>query len=303
MGARFRCGGFYAIAFLIGSSITIRPAHGETSTTFVADASANYGLLGWLDHRSSYGTSWYPEPFRVDESDVDNELRLDYQHVQGRGTVSHELHAEIEKSFGVTTIEVEGFYDINTQSLGGGRHGQDQGFGNIDLGVRTPIWQYVSPSQFFDTTMGVAFELGIPTNSPESKNTEIVPKIFNDTRIGDHFSVQTICGISYPLGSKPDGGTRKFEYGVILGWAVDHDELPLPDVQTLIPIAEFAGESGIDHSTANTSNLSATLGVRANLNSVGAFQPRLGAGFVLPIDKGAKDELTQGFVLSLVLEY
>ena len=216
-------------------------ADGPTSAAASDTGSTKYGLFGWLDNRSTYGSGWYPEPFRVDEGDIDNEIRFDYEHDQGHGTVDHQVHGEVEKSFGVVTVEVEGYYNIDTEAGSNGTHMQTQGFGNIDLGVRAPFWQYVSPQGTFDTTFGVGFELGVPTNSPESKNTEIVPKLFNETRIGDHFSVETIGGISYLLGSKPDGGTRTFEYGVVLGWAIDHDELPLPDVQRLIPEVEYVG--------------------------------------------------------------
>src|SRR5580692_11111437 len=127
-------------------------ARADTPTS--QDATSRYGLFNWLDHNSTYGAGWYPEPFRVDEGDIDNELRADYEHDQGHGTISHQLHAEIEKSFGVVTVEVEGYYDINTHAIGGGQHAQDQGFGNVDLGIRTPFWQYVSPKGFFDTTFG-----------------------------------------------------------------------------------------------------------------------------------------------------
>ena len=265
--------------------------------------STRYGAFHWLDSRSTYGTSWFPEPFRVDESDIDNELRLDYQHNQGHGTVDRGLKAEVEKSFGVATIELEVPYDISTTATGGGRHSQTQGFGSLNVGVRTPFWQYVSPNGVFDTTFGAALEVGFPTNSPVSKNAEIVPKLFNDTRLGDHFSVQTICGISYLLGSQPDGGKRTFEYGMVFGYAIEHDQLPLPVVQRLIPETEFVGESGLDRAGANTSHISMTLGVRANLNAVGPFQPRLGAGYILPVDKGSRNELTQGVIVSLVFEY
>jgi hypothetical protein len=37
-----------------------------------------------------------------------------------------------------------------------------------------------------DTTFGVATEVALPVNSARSRNTEVVPKIFNDLILGDH---------------------------------------------------------------------------------------------------------------------
>ena len=138
--------------------------------------------------------------------------------------------------------------------------------------------------------------MGIPTNSPVSKNTEIVPKVFDDLRLGDHFSVQTIVGLSYLLGSKPDGGTRTLEYGLVFGYSFEHEELPLPYVERTIPILELTGETALTKPDYGSNSLTATVGVRFNLESVGAFQPRLGFGYVFPLDKGGRESLRGGFV-------
>lgn len=269
---------------------------------------SRYGPFGQLDHRSIYGQGWFPEPLRVDESDVDNELRVDWQHDQRDGAVSNNIKSELEKSFGLTTLEFEVPYSISTAKAfdpGTGRalHEQVQGFGNISLGARRPFFEYVSDNDVFDTTLGGAIEVGIPTNSPVSKNAEIVPKVFNDLRLGHHFSLQAVLGLSYVFGPAPDGGTRTFEYGLVFGYSIDHDDLPLPHVQRLIPMAELVGHSGLDRRTAGTSNLTSTLGFRINLDPIGPFQPRLGAGYILPIDKGARQELNDGFIISIVAEY
>ena len=58
----------------------------------------------------------------------------------------------------------------------------------------------------FDNTVGINMEVGIPTNSRVSKNTEIAPGIFDDLRIGDHFSLQTLFTFSSLLGSRPEEG-------------------------------------------------------------------------------------------------
>src|SRR6185437_12485824 len=80
-----------------------------SSTRSLADqptSSDRYGPFGLLDHRSIYGTYWYPEPLRADESDVDNEVRLDWFHGAKRGRQDDELKMEIEKSVGLFTFEI-----------------------------------------------------------------------------------------------------------------------------------------------------------------------------------------------------
>jgi hypothetical protein len=46
----------------------------------------------------------------------------------------------------------------------------------------------------------VAVEVGIPVNSSVSKNTEAVPKIFNDPGLGDNFTLQSVVGYSTLFG-------------------------------------------------------------------------------------------------------
>ena len=218
------------------------------------------------------------------------------------------VNAELEKSFGLMTVEVEVPYVVATQAafdpvtLSTG-HGDQQGVGNVSVGVRAPFFQYVSRDGFFDNTLGFGFEVGIPTNSPVSKNAELVPKVFDDVRLGDHFSVQTIVGLSYLFGSKPDGGARTLEYGVLLGYNLEHEELPLPYVERTIPLFELVGETSLAGPTYGANALTATVGARFNLQSIGALQPRLGFGYAFPLDKGGRGDLRQGFVLSLVFEY
>jgi hypothetical protein len=63
-------------------------------TLSVSDPSENtrYGLFGLLDHRSSYGQGVFPEPFLVDDSDLEvNEARLDWL----RSGVAKPFHAPI----------------------------------------------------------------------------------------------------------------------------------------------------------------------------------------------------------------
>jgi hypothetical protein len=276
------------------------PASSATqSSAATPSAGTRYGLFDWLDHRSEYGQGVFPEPFLVDDSDLEpNEARFDWLHTGGNGQHSDTVTAEVEKGFGLLTLELEVPYERDTAS------GQtSQGFGNISLGARYPLYQFVSDNEFVDSTFGAAMEVGIPVNSTVSKNTEVVPKIFNDLKLGDHFTLQSVLGYSTLLGDSGDGGLQMFEYGFVFGYTIPHQELPLPDVQELIPVFEIKGETELNKDNAGHNNLLGNAGFRLNLKAIGQVQPRLGLGFVFPIDKGARTDTHWGVVTSLVFQY
>jgi len=118
------------------------------------------------------------------------------------------------------------------------------GVGNIELGARHPFYQFVSDNDFFDTTLGGAIELGIPVHSTVSKNTELVPKIFNDLRLGNHFTMQTILGHS-TLFRRRKGrrGHRWWNTAFDFGYSIPHQQLRIPHVQQLVPLFELSGRN------------------------------------------------------------
>jgi hypothetical protein len=177
-----------------------------------------------------------------------------------------------------------------------------EGFDNVDLGARYPLFQYVNASGSFDTTFGVGFEGGIPTKSALSHNAELVPKIFNDTIVGN-LSLQSILGYSHLCGPGDDGGLDTFEYGFVLGYAIQHKVLPLPWVQQLIPVFELSGERELNNGSSGHNSLIGNAAFRLNMKAFGRIQPRLGLGFIFPIDQGGKEEVQNGVYTSLVFEY
>ena len=281
----------------------------ETTEPSTSSGDTRYGLFGLLDHRSQYGQGAFPEPFLVDDSDEEiNEARLDWLHTEGHGEVSNVVTAEVEKGFGVVTLEVEVPYEHDKElvfdpNTGQNTHNTDEGIGNIDLGARAPFYQYVSDDSFFDLTLGTAIEVGIPTNSVVSKNTEVVPKLFGDLVLGDHVTVQAIIGWSKLFGGGDDGGLETFEYGFVFGYTIPHKELPIPGVEQLIPVFELSGGTALNKEDAGVNSLLGNAAVRVNLKAIGGIQPRLGVGYVFPIDDGARDDFKWGVVTSLVFEY
>jgi len=269
------------------------------SSAATPPASTRYGLFNWLDHRSSYGEGVFPEPFLVDDSDLEvNEARLDWLHTSGKDQHSDLVTAEVEKGFGLLTLELEIPYqrDVSAGSV-------SEGFANIDVGARHPIYQFVSGNGSVDTTFGVGFEAGIPVNSSVSKNAEVVPKIFDDLKLGDHFTLQSVFGYSTLFGGGADRTLQTFEYGFVFGYTIQHDELPLPGVLQLIPVLELSGETELNKADRGHNRLIGDLGFRANLKTIGGVQPRLGLAFVFPIDSGGRQDVHWGVTTSLVFEY
>jgi hypothetical protein len=207
------------------------------------------------------------------------------------------MTVELEKGFGLLTLEVELHYD---REFAPGE--LVKGLGNVDLGARYPIFQYVSERGVFDSTFGVAVEVGIPTNTVMSKSTELVPKIFNDLRLGSHFTVQSIVGYSALYGGEDDG-IHTLEYGFTFGYAITHKELPIPGVQQLTPVFEVQGEKQLNKEDSGRNSVIGNAAIRVNLKSLGPIQLRLGVGYVFPMNSTAREDLHWGIYTSLVFEY
>jgi hypothetical protein len=272
----------------------------SAATSSPAASDTRYGFLNGLDHRSSYGQGVFPEPFLVDDSDLEvNEARLDWLHTEADAQQSDTVTAEVEKGFGNLTLEIEVPYERDAAA----GESTQRGVGNIDLGARYPLYEFVAASGSFDNTFGTAVEVGIPVNSVVSKNTELVPKIFDDLRVGNHFTMQSIFGWSTLFGGGEEGGAQVFESGFDFGYTIPHSQLPLPGVQQLIPMFELIGETGLNNGDSGDTSLVGNACFRVNLDAIGSVQPRLGLGFVFPMNNNARADVHWGIVTSLVFEY
>jgi hypothetical protein len=145
----------------------------------------------------------------------------------------------------------------------------------------------------------VGVEVGIPTTSIVSQNAEFVPKFFNDTRIGN-FTMQSIFGYSMLTGPGDDGGLNTFEYGFLFGYGIQH---PFKGMEQIIPIFELSGETTLNHGGSGANALLGNVGFRFNTEAIGRIQPRIGIGYVFPMDKGARQDLRSGIYTSLVFEF
>jgi hypothetical protein len=292
-------------ALLIIASVL--PAFAGDSSVQASSATATtpdtrYGPFNLFDQRSNYGEGVYPEPFLVDDSDEEKgEFRLDWLHTAGAGASHTDLFTtEIEKGFGVVTVELE--VPIERDVTPGSP--RVSGFDNINPGIRAPFHEYVSPDGVINTTFGAAFEAGIPTHSQLSKNVELVPKIFNDIAVGSHLTLQSILGYSMLRGPhSTEGGLDTFEYGFVLGWTIQHNELAIPGVEQVIPVFEVQGEKELNQGNAAVNSLFGNAAIRVNTRAIGGIQPRLGLGFVFPMTNAARDDSHWGIYTSLVFEF
>ena len=270
------------------------------ASTLAGNPDTRYGLFNGLDHRSSYGQDVFPEPFLVDDSDLeDNEARVDWLHTQANRLQNDTVTAEVEKGVGQMTFEIE----VPCEHEVTPGESTESGVGNIDLGARYPLYEYVAANGSFDTTFGTAVEVGVPVNSAVSKNTELVPKVFNDLRVGDHFTLQSIFGYSTLFGGGGDGGLQTIESGFVFGCTLQHREFPIPGVQQFIPMFELVGDTAMNQDDSGQTRLVGDAGFRANLKAIGVVQPRLGLAFIFPMNNDARADVRWGIVTSLVFEY
>jgi hypothetical protein len=270
------------------------------STNLTAATDSGGGLFDWLDPRSAYNQEFFPQPLLVDDTSLEKggELELNSLHTQAGDQRTEIVTAEIQKSFGLLTLELGVPYERDSDA-----GVVAQGIGNMEIGARYPVDQFLSARGFFDNTLGVAMEAGIPASPAISINAALEAKIFDDLKLGEQFSIQSVLGYSRLLGGGDDGGRQTFEYGFAFADALPCAKLPLPGVQQFTPLLELDGDTGLNKHEIGQNSLLGSIGFRVDLKPVGGVQPSLGLGYVFPIDNGAHAEVHWGIVTSLILGF
>ncbi len=146
-------------------------------------------------------------------------------------------------------------------------------------------------------------EAGIPVNGTISENAELDPAIFNDLKLGKHFTLQTVLDYSTLLGGGDEGGLQTFEYGFDFGYTIWQSELRLPLVQQLTPMFELLGETGLNQGESGQNSLLGSFGFRLGFKPFGDLDATFGLGYVFPVDSLARQEVHWGIASSLTFEF
>jgi len=271
-----------------------------TTTNLWTPQNSRFGPFDSLDRRSGYYGDSFPEGLLVEDTtaEQEGELELDYLHTAANAKRDDIISAEVQKSLGVFTFELEVPYQRSVRS-----HGTTEGVGNIELDGRVPLYQFVSANGTFDNTVGVGVEVGIPVNSAVSLNTELEPIVFDDFEFGDHFTVQAVLGYDKLFGGGDDGGEEDFEYGLNFAWAILHTELPVPGVDRISPMFEVDSELGLNGDESGQNNVLGSAGFRVDFNPVCGLEPSLALGYVFPMSTVARKDVHWGIATSFTVEF
>ena len=270
-----------------------------TTTNSPAGSDPGYGLFDLLDRRSMYTQEVFPEPFLLDDMAYeDNELELSWLHTKGNGQQNDTGAAELQMGVGLLTLMVEVPYERLVDP-----DDTVRGIGSIEIGARYPLYQYVSANRFVDATFGVSMEGSLPVHRNVSSNPELEPLAFNDLKLGNNLTIQTILGYSILTGGGDDAGLESFNYGFSLAYAIPHRELSMPGVDQFLPMLELTGETGLNKEEAGQNSLEGDVGFRIKFKPMEDFRPGLGLAYVFPVDGGARQELHWGFIISTTFEF
>lgn len=270
-----------------------------TTTNSWTVGNSRFGLFDCLDHRSGYYQDCFPQPLLVDDTSLeDGELELNYLHTAAGQQRSDVISAEAQKSFGVFTFELEIPYEHFSDS-----DDTAKGIGDIELNARSPIYQYVTANGWFDTTLGVSMEVGIPVNSRVSKYTELEPAVFDDLEFGKHFTIQTVLGYDTLIGGGEDGGSADLDYGLVFAYGISRAELPIPGVKKISPMFEMSGELGLNKDESGQNSVLGDIGFRSDFQRIGELEPSLGLGYVFPMSSAAHNEVHWGIAANFTVEF
>jgi hypothetical protein len=289
--------------FLLDDDDDVRPT---PAAALSPTQSSNRYFFGLLDHRSSYGQDFFPDPFIGPEFDSEQQIELDYLHSENHGTREDEIDAGFEWNVvGQLTIAGEFGWDSEhqPQNIGENEDSDDgpansSGFENVDLAIYHPLFEYVSNSSQFDYTAVARLDVGIPTRTPVSgTDVQLAPYLAQLLRLGAHASLQAWTGSQFTIG--PDQHTQ-FIYGALLGYELPHGDFPLPLTEKITPLLELDGQTPFSGNAQDA--LFGAAGVDINFKSTGELHPAIEIGFQFPLDQGARDQLQWGVLAEFRLE-
>ena len=136
-----------------------------------------------------------------------------------------------------------------------------------------------------------------------NKYSEFEPALFNDLKIGHHFTVQTVLGYSRLFGNGRHDGEEEFEYGIAFSYTITREQLDIPGVRQISPLLEAQGDFGLNLDQSGENDLLGSAGFRMDFRNIGELQPSLGIGYLFPMTSGAREEVHWGIVTSFTVEF
>ena len=281
----------------VGLAAYSATAHAQTQTSSQSES------LAFLDQRSRYGQDWFPQPLVAPNNDRTQQVRTDWAHSDQSDVVTTQVSANLDQF----TLEA-GLSYLHNHSVGLPADASfpsvqgDDGLDYFSLSARHPIYQFVSPHNFFDYTLVASFTVALPIQIKVNPDSQLIPRLSQLIRFGEHTSLQTSIGYSYLLGPE-HGGTSTIEYNGVLGYSLDQDDLPLIGITCTTPLLELKGEQGLSGEDSGINRVFGTLGIRLNLHTIGNYRPRLGFGYTFPLNQEARDVFHWAVITSFVLEF
>jgi hypothetical protein len=274
--------------------------------TPIPNQSSTRYFIGLLDHRSSYGLDFFPDPFLGPELDSERQVEADYLHSEKTGRRADEIDAGIQWNV-VGQLNVAGEFGWNSEhqtNIIGADQSPDTeeesgtGFESVDLAIYHPLFQFVSHDNQFDYTAVARLDLGIPTRTPVSgTDVQLTPYLGHVLRIGNHVSIEAWTASQFTIAPNQ---TSQFIYGALLGYQIPHEQCPLPLTERITPLLELDGQTPFSGNAQDT--LFTVVGVNINFKSTGEFQPSIQFGVQLPLDQGARDQLQWGVLAEFLFD-
>src|SRR5271154_875751 len=123
------CGIIFSVLFINSVAKADDDDRALTTTNSPAFTSPHYGFLNWLDPRSAYNQEFFPQPLLVDDTGLeDGEVEFSYLHTKANDQHSDTVTAEVQKSFGLLTLELSVPYEWMADS-----DDSSKGVGNVNL--------------------------------------------------------------------------------------------------------------------------------------------------------------------------
>ncbi|MGC8539668.1 MAG: hypothetical protein ACP5QA_03450 [Phycisphaerae bacterium] len=226
-------------------------------------ASSRY-FFNLLDHRSKYATGFFPGGIVAAAMPAQREVAETWYHYQRPGLQDDLFYNEVKWGIDQWTFSFESPWQhehIDGSTPGSSRN--VDGWNNFAISFRSPIYQYVSKSGFWDYSLVPDIEVDAPSGSATSAGTVIYPQVYQLLGIGNHLSLQGSFGTAFLTGSKL-GGQKEINWSAIIGYNLYHKDLPIPGIADITPLMEIVGSDPISGSNVGQQAISIDFGAEIN---------------------------------------